>query len=312
MEFIEQERLGQGGFGVVVAAVNRIDGRRYAVKKIPMPGADMGATTLREVSTLSGLHHGHIVRYYQAWREHVDHKLDDSASVDESDLFAGHTTPAQSDSAPTVASAHHMRTTTMWSIESDSQTDLVRPNVNSGVLDTVREASQDLGSTPSQHAPVPRITLDGASTSGAGGGGGVGSGSNSKATPRSPKHAVLGADDSDAVSGVREELSDSLFYTKDQDHDLVQFPDEGTSSPLATARFYDATDAETASATSADAAPRESLPSTSEGFSGSFDHKSEGGNSAFTFAHSHSEQDGTASVVTTRAPGQVVSLPAPL
>lgn len=28
-DFIEQEQLGQGGFGVVVAAINRVDGRKY-------------------------------------------------------------------------------------------------------------------------------------------------------------------------------------------------------------------------------------------------------------------------------------------
>ena len=50
LEFIEQERLGQGGFGVVVAAINRIDGRRYAVKKIPMTGHDIGSNTLRELA----------------------------------------------------------------------------------------------------------------------------------------------------------------------------------------------------------------------------------------------------------------------
>jgi hypothetical protein len=34
--FVQQElyRLGKGGFGVVVAAVNRLDNRQYAIKKI--------------------------------------------------------------------------------------------------------------------------------------------------------------------------------------------------------------------------------------------------------------------------------------
>ena len=33
----ELRTLGKGGYGLVVAAVNRLDGRQYAVKKIRMP-----------------------------------------------------------------------------------------------------------------------------------------------------------------------------------------------------------------------------------------------------------------------------------
>ena len=70
--------LGRGGFGVVVAAVNRLDGRRYAVKKISLDsggkggdGAGSATRVLREVATLSRLQHPHIVRYFQSWLEDV-------------------------------------------------------------------------------------------------------------------------------------------------------------------------------------------------------------------------------------------------
>ena len=32
-DFSELKQLGRGGYGVVVAAINRMDGRRYAIKK---------------------------------------------------------------------------------------------------------------------------------------------------------------------------------------------------------------------------------------------------------------------------------------
>jgi hypothetical protein len=67
-DFVEHEHLGRGAFGVVVAAINRVDGRKYAVKKIRMDTSGSW-NVLREVSTLSGLQHAHIVRYFQAWRE---------------------------------------------------------------------------------------------------------------------------------------------------------------------------------------------------------------------------------------------------
>ncbi len=72
-DFQELRRLGRGGFGVVVAAINRLDGRQYAIKKIPIdqrvPAAY--ARILREVATLSRLSSAHVVRYYQAWCEWV-------------------------------------------------------------------------------------------------------------------------------------------------------------------------------------------------------------------------------------------------
>ena len=64
----ELQVLGRGAYGVVVQAVNRLDGRPYAVKKIVMRAASPAARArlMREVSTLARLHHPCIVRYYQA------------------------------------------------------------------------------------------------------------------------------------------------------------------------------------------------------------------------------------------------------
>ena len=70
-DFEEQHVLGRGGFGVVVAATNRLDGRRYAVKKIPLRASAPAAAAriLREVATLSRLQHPHVVRYFNCWLE---------------------------------------------------------------------------------------------------------------------------------------------------------------------------------------------------------------------------------------------------
>lgn len=59
--------MGKGGYGVVVAAINRLDGRQYAVKKIKMQSqSPQGFSRLiREVTTLSRLQHPNIVRYFQ-------------------------------------------------------------------------------------------------------------------------------------------------------------------------------------------------------------------------------------------------------
>ncbi|KAG8745969.1 hypothetical protein FRC10_006532 [Ceratobasidium sp. 414] len=67
-EWEELEFLGKGGFGSVVKAQNKLDGRIYAVKKIKLRGAD-GANIHREINALSKLSHRYIVRYYTAWLE---------------------------------------------------------------------------------------------------------------------------------------------------------------------------------------------------------------------------------------------------
>ena len=70
-DFAELRKLGKGGFGVVVAAINRIDGKQYAVKKIQLSATTPSAYAriMREVTTLSRLQHPNVVRYFQAWVE---------------------------------------------------------------------------------------------------------------------------------------------------------------------------------------------------------------------------------------------------
>ena len=71
LEFEELHILGEGGFGAVFLCRNRLDGQCYAIKKIRLDPDNHEANRkmLREVKTLSGLHHQSVVRYFQAWIE---------------------------------------------------------------------------------------------------------------------------------------------------------------------------------------------------------------------------------------------------
>nr|CCA21581.1 eukaryotic translation initiation factor 2alpha kinase putative [Albugo laibachii Nc14]CCA24257.1 eukaryotic translation initiation factor 2alpha kinase putative [Albugo laibachii Nc14] len=75
-EFVEISSIGEGGFGQVVLAENRLDGRKYAIKRVGLYLKNQTSKTLqkflREVKILALLDHPHIVRYYQAWLEKVE------------------------------------------------------------------------------------------------------------------------------------------------------------------------------------------------------------------------------------------------
>ncbi|XP_013417332.1 eukaryotic translation initiation factor 2-alpha kinase 1-like [Lingula anatina] len=70
-EFVEQEKLGRGGFGSVYRVKHKLDGCEYAVKKIRLkPNQPEGwVKILREVKVLANLSHQYIVGYNAAWLE---------------------------------------------------------------------------------------------------------------------------------------------------------------------------------------------------------------------------------------------------
>ena len=93
-DFVELGVLGAGGGGTVVKAMNRLDRRVYAVKKILLEAANESSARNklaqlhnekigREVTTISQLQHKNIVRYYQAWVEQPEDEHDKSSIVDQ-------------------------------------------------------------------------------------------------------------------------------------------------------------------------------------------------------------------------------------
>lgn len=86
-DFDEAGRLGKGGFGEVVKARARIDGRFYAIKKITSKSATTLKTLLQEVVVLSRLNHPNVVRYFTAWLdefpEDAETHIDQMTSTEE-------------------------------------------------------------------------------------------------------------------------------------------------------------------------------------------------------------------------------------
>jgi len=68
-EFVEEGRLGKGGFGEVVKARKKLDGGTFAIKKIKLRSSSTLSEILKEVRVLSSLSHPAVVRYYDAWVE---------------------------------------------------------------------------------------------------------------------------------------------------------------------------------------------------------------------------------------------------
>ncbi|MCJ1378773.1 hypothetical protein MMC17_001872 [Xylographa soralifera] len=78
-DFVESGRLGRGGFGEVVRARNKLDGRFYAIKKIIQTSTSALSGVLSEIILLSSMNHPNVVRYYTAWIE--EERADDIAIV---------------------------------------------------------------------------------------------------------------------------------------------------------------------------------------------------------------------------------------
>ncbi|GAB1314400.1 eukaryotic translation initiation factor 2-alpha kinase [Madurella fahalii] len=70
-DYVEEARLGKGGFGEVVRARKMIDGRLYAIKKITQRSHETLSEMLKEVRMLSQMNHPAVVRYYNTWLEEV-------------------------------------------------------------------------------------------------------------------------------------------------------------------------------------------------------------------------------------------------
>ncbi|KAM5374209.1 hypothetical protein ACJZ2D_006669 [Fusarium nematophilum] len=83
-DFVEEGRLGKGGFGEVVKARKKLDGQIYAIKKITQRSQASLTEILKEVRLLSQLSHPAVVRYYNTWVEEIPDQTDteDDTSTD--------------------------------------------------------------------------------------------------------------------------------------------------------------------------------------------------------------------------------------
>lgn len=86
-DFVQEGRLGKGGYGSVVKVRNKLESKFYAVKVINKCTEVALDKVLNEVRLLSDLNHPNVVRYYAAWKEvDVPTSLDEDQdnSIDES------------------------------------------------------------------------------------------------------------------------------------------------------------------------------------------------------------------------------------
>ncbi|KAJ2815705.1 eukaryotic translation initiation factor 2-alpha kinase, partial [Coemansia furcata] len=120
-DFEEVEFLGKGGFGSVVKARNKIDGRYYAIKKIKLDARDTEGNKkiFREVTTLSRLHHQNVVRYYTTWVETLD--VPQMEDIPEEASDGGNISSGVDDSFPSIDGPSHISWSTNDNeLESDS------------------------------------------------------------------------------------------------------------------------------------------------------------------------------------------------
>lgn len=88
-DFIQFNKLGNGGFGIVYKAFNKFDKHYYAIKKIFLQ--ESFDKVYREIKFLSSLNHPNIVRYYNSWIEFDPFIYDDINKMDEDDYFVSNT-----------------------------------------------------------------------------------------------------------------------------------------------------------------------------------------------------------------------------
>ena len=88
-EFVEEGRLGRGGFGEVFRARNKVDGQPYAIKKIKARSKPALDPVLSEVTVLSRLNHPNVVRYFASWIEDsMVQELSESEFSEDEDSFS--------------------------------------------------------------------------------------------------------------------------------------------------------------------------------------------------------------------------------
>ena len=93
-DFVELKNIGSGGQGSVFKVRNKLDSSMYAIKKVRLySNSKSNEKVLREVITLSRLHHQYVVRYFQAWvestneiEENMDHTTTEQENIHENNF----------------------------------------------------------------------------------------------------------------------------------------------------------------------------------------------------------------------------------
>ena len=89
-DFVEEGRLGRGGFAEVFRARNKVDGQLYAIKKIKASSRSALDPVLSEATVLSRLNHPNVVRYFASWIDdslgQINDAQDSSEDADSSSL----------------------------------------------------------------------------------------------------------------------------------------------------------------------------------------------------------------------------------
>ena len=82
-DFVEEGRLGRGGFAEVFRARNKVDGQLYAIKKIKATSKSALDPVLSEATVLSRLNHPNVVRYFASWIDDSLGQIDDAQDFSE-------------------------------------------------------------------------------------------------------------------------------------------------------------------------------------------------------------------------------------
>ena len=82
-DFVEEGRLGRGGFAEVFRARNKVDGQLYAIKKIKASSKSALDPVLSEATVLSRLNHPNVVRYFASWIDDSLGQIDDAQDFSE-------------------------------------------------------------------------------------------------------------------------------------------------------------------------------------------------------------------------------------
>ncbi|CAF2692597.1 unnamed protein product [Rotaria sp. Silwood2] len=69
LEYEHVRVLGRGGFGIVFEAINKLDERRVAIKRVPLKKSLSTERALKEIRCLAILNHPNLIQYYYAWHE---------------------------------------------------------------------------------------------------------------------------------------------------------------------------------------------------------------------------------------------------